>query len=147
MGEFTAAGGGRPGGVIVVDRRWRVVTIDADPELQDLLAASFAGDDRFQIVARYPSSTWAPVVCDLHPDAVLVGLGGSDLGGWEALPRLRHWLPGAAIVAYSTFPDPFTLLHLLAAGADGYLDQGCAREFPPAVAAMLDERFGDLCDR
>lgn len=117
-----------------------VVIVDADPDMRSLLEAMLDVDERFVLAAATSTDRdgVAAVEC-LLPDAVLVDLDTPRPDGLGVVQRLRRAAPAARIVAFSSFPDPVTLLEVLRRGADGYVDKATAwAELLPTVAALCE---------
>ena len=116
----------------------RVVVVDDDHDVQDLLEFMFEVDGRFQVVGRAGDGAEAlSLVEQLRPDAVVLDLQLPGMGGLTALPLIRRRAPATRIVVFSAFPDPYTLVDVLQLGADGYLDKGTTwQELVPTLAAL-----------
>ena len=118
---------------------WRVLVVDDDPDIHPLLEVMFEIDGRFEVVGHATDGGEAlALATTLRPDAVVLDLsmpGGMD--GWEALPRLRRLLPDARIVAFSVFPEPLTLVQVLTAGGDAYINKASAWELVPVLVQLL----------
>jgi two-component system nitrate/nitrite response regulator NarL len=75
----------------------------------------------------------------LEPHVILLDLHLPGMDGLEALPHLRR-ASRAAIVVFSSFPDPYTLFSVLRRGADAYVDKAMAwAELLPAMDAVCEE--------
>ena len=83
----------------------------------------------------------AAAVERLDADAVVVDVS-AGMDPWEALPRLRAALPRALIVVVSERPDPLTLLHVIEAGADCYLDRSAPGDVVRVLSELLAHRAG-----
>src|SRR5687768_12274245 len=91
-----------------------VLLIDDDEPIVDLVEILVGIDGGFRLEA---STRWAAqgvVLAEaLEPDVILLDLAMPGMDGIEALPHLRRAAPHAAIVVFSAFPDPVTLLSVL----------------------------------
>ena len=109
--------------------------------LEALLAADPGTEEVGRLEARRIAGAGTDAVERLRPDAVVVDVSvGMD--AWEALPQLRAALPRARIVAISERPDPLTLVHVIGAGADCYLDRSAPGDVVRVLAELLADRAG-----
>jgi DNA-binding NarL/FixJ family response regulator len=83
-----------------------------------MLSILLANDGGFLVVAAAVAMAAAA-----DPDLVLLDLEMPVMDGLTALPQLRKVAPRARIVVLSAYPDPFTLVDALRAGADLCLDK------------------------
>lgn len=122
-------------------RRHRVVLVDDDEDILDLLEAILNLQPNLEVVgeARHGDEAVA-TASRLQPDAVVLDLALAGLDGLGALPRLRLAAPDAKIVVYTSFADPLTLAAVLRSGADSYLDVSTTwSEIVPTLEALLVE--------
>ncbi len=122
----------------------RVVLVDADEEVRDLLEVLFQTHDGFQVVGHaFDGPTGVAVVAEAVPDVVVLELDLPSLDGLAAIPLMREAAPDCRIVVFSVLPDPYTLLEVLARGADAYVDKGHAwAELLPTISALMSARTG-----
>jgi DNA-binding NarL/FixJ family response regulator len=112
--------------------RPRVVVIDGDGDVRDLLEAMLGVADGLHLVAVAADvETGLARVAEAQPDVVVLDLDlpegeGEGGEGIPAVARLRAACPGSRIVVFSAFPDPLTLVEVLRRGADEYLDKARA---------------------
>lgn len=126
-------GGGR--------RPWQVLVVDDDPEAHLLIKTMMELDGGFEVVAGAATGATAPTLARIHqPDAVVLDLSMPDVDGWAALPELRREVPDAVIVAFSAYPDMMTLVNVLAAGADAYLNKASSWELIGILRQLLSDR-------
>lgn len=105
-------------------RPLRVLLVDDDVEVRDLLEVVLDGDDRFDVVGQAADGAEALRLAEsCRPDVVVIDLLMPGMDGFAALPHLRRVLPESRIVVVSAFPDPYTLLDAVKLGADGYIDK------------------------
>ncbi len=117
----------------------RIVAIDDDEDVRELLALLFALDDRFELVGMAGTGQEGiDLVCRLVPDAVVVDL---DLPGMDGMAVVDHVCGlelDIRVVVFSAFPDPFTLMDVLRHGAHGYLNKATAwSELLPLLAGLF----------
>jgi DNA-binding NarL/FixJ family response regulator len=120
--------------------RVRVVVVDDDEDIRTLIEVMIDHDSRFRMVGAAQDGVEAvSLVARLQPDAVILNVRLPGLDGIDALPLLRRRAPKAKMVAYSAFPDPWTLASVLQAGADSYLDvRATWSELLPTLEALLE---------
>ncbi len=105
----------------------RVLLVDDDADVRALVELILNEDGRFHVVAQAGDGQDALDLAGVHrPDVVVLDLQMPGMDGLAALPELRRTLPGARIVVFSAFPDPFTLIDVVQRGADGYIDKSRA---------------------
>lgn len=120
---------------------WRVLVVDDDPDVHALTEMMIALDDRFELGGSAHDGLAALASAERHqPDAVVLDLSMPDLDGWAALPRLRALLPQAGIVVFSAYPDPISLLQILSAGGDAYINKATSWELMPVLAEVMRDR-------
>ena len=119
----------------------RVVLVDADEEVRDLLDVLFQTHPGFRVVGHaFDGPTGVAVVTEASPDVVVLELELPSLDGLAAIPLMREAAPECRIVVFSVLPDPYTLLEVLARGADAYVDKGHAwAELLPTISALVAE--------
>jgi two-component system NarL family response regulator len=102
----------------------RVVVIDGDGDVRDLLEMMLEMADGFRLVhVAVDAERGVRQVAALQPDAVVYDLDLPDIDGIQAIARLRAASPRSRLIVISAFPDPMTLLEVLRQGADEYLDK------------------------
>lgn len=113
--------------------RLRIVLVDDDESLAELLRVSFELDERFEFVG------WArngregvKLVRETEPDAVLMDLHMPLLGGVAATRQIVEADPEACVIAFTASEDGAEHAAVLAAGAVAVL----AKPFDPV--AFLD---------
>ncbi len=114
-------------GQAAAERGPRVVVIDGDGDIRDLLEAMLDVAEEFRLVKVIADTELGvEAVRSLQPDAVVLDLDDPELEGMEMVIRLREVAPGTRIIVISAFPDPVTLIEALRHGADEYLDKARA---------------------
>lgn len=122
-------------------RPLRIVAIDDDENVRELLLLMFALDDRFDLVATAATGRdGIELVSRILPDAVVVDLDLPDLDGFAVVDHVRSLDLDTRIVVFSAFPDPFTLYEVLRRGAHAYLNKATAwAELLPMIAGLFHD--------
>jgi DNA-binding NarL/FixJ family response regulator len=104
--------------------RIRVLLVEDSEPLRRMLSILLANDGGFLVVGEADDGAAAvAMAAAADPDLVLLDLEMPVMDGLTALPQLRKVAPRARIVVLSAYPDPFTLVDALRAGADLCLDK------------------------
>lgn len=117
----------------------RVVLVDDDQDLLDLVSTLFEVDDRFDLVGTAISAAGGlALVRSSVPDVVVIDLEMPEVSGLVLLEQVRALALDVRTLVFSGFPDPFTLLDVLRRGADGYLDKAHAwSELLPTILTLF----------
>jgi DNA-binding NarL/FixJ family response regulator len=126
--------------VAVARARNRVVVVDDQPDMRDLVSLIIDDEDDFDVVGTAGDGAEAVrVVGELEPDLVVLDVAMPVMSGVEALKCLRLGSPDTRIVILTAHPrdtvDPAA--HRL---ADAYLDKAI-------VATDLVQRLRAVCER
>ena len=112
----------------------RVLIVDDHPLTRDALRGLLTASG-FDVVGEASTGVEAvELVGEPLPDLVLLDLGMPDMGGLEALPKLRQRAPGTEVVVLTAAADDASLLAAIRAGASGYLLKS---EPPERIASFL----------
>lgn len=99
----------------------RILLVDDHPLTREGLAALLAGHG-FEVVGQAGEGREAiDLARELQPDVILLDLSMPDLGGLEALPRLRAEAPQCEVVVLTASGEEDDLLAAIRGGAAGYL--------------------------
>jgi len=114
-----------------------VVIAEHDPDGAELLRTLFELDGRFAVVAVTTDlASTLTAVAELRPTALVLDLD-LDEEATTAVAAIHRASPESRVVVLSVFPDPCTLLDVLAQGAAGYLDATRSwSEMVPIVAEL-----------
>jgi DNA-binding NarL/FixJ family response regulator len=118
----------------------RVVVVDDQPDMRDLVTLILDDEDDFHVVGTAADGAEAVrVVGELHPDLVVLDVAMPVMSGIEALRCLRVGSPDTRIVILSAHPRDTVdaVAHRL---ADDYLDKAI-------VVTDLVERLRAVCQR
>jgi DNA-binding NarL/FixJ family response regulator len=126
--------------VAVPPSRNRVVVVDDQSDMRDLVALILEDEDDFDVVATAADGAEAVrLVGELHPDLVVLDVAMPVMSGVEALKCLRVGSPGTRVVILSAHP-PDTVDAVAHRLADDYLDKGI-------VVTDLVARLRAVCER
>jgi len=119
----------------------RVVIIDDDEDVRELLSLMFDLDDRFELVGTAGNGRDGIELIDrVVPEAVVVDLELGGVDGLAVVDHVRDVGLDMRVVVFSAFPDPFTLFEVLRHGAHGYLNKATAwSELLPMLAGLFHD--------
>ncbi len=127
----------RPGSA---SQRHRVVIVDDQHDMRDLVAVIIDDEPDFQVVGTASNGAEAiRVVEQLSPDLVVLDIAMPVMSGLDAMPKLRNIRPSARIVILSAQPRDSvddSVFNL----ADDYLDK-------TIIATDLVARLRAVCQR
>src|SRR3954453_12574615 len=118
----------------------RVFVCDHAPAFRDLLRMALESDGSLTVVGEAEDGAGLDALAEAAPDVVLLDLNMPQLGGLEALPRLRDLVPQARVVVLSSFSAEEKEAAALAAGADRYVDKRAS--FAAICEAVKDVSSG-----
>ena len=122
----------------------RIVLVDDDESIAELLRANFELDDRFELVGSVRNGLEGiRLVQAENPDAVLMDLHMPVLGGVEAIRRILEANPTACVIAFTASDDPADHAAARQAGAAGVL----RKPFDPAAFLDAFEEHARQCTR
>jgi DNA-binding NarL/FixJ family response regulator len=99
----------------------RVLVVDDDDHVRDLVKLELSMDDRFEVCAEAPNGLVAVEMAMLHtPDAVILDHMMPMLDGLAALRLICRALPQATVVVFSSATDPQAASRALALGAAAF---------------------------
>ena len=101
----------------------RVFVCDDAPAFRDLLRLALEQDGELAVVGEADDGAHLQDIATARPDVVLLDVSMPELGGLEALPRVRELAPAARVVVLSSFGAEEMGDAALSAGADRYLDK------------------------
>ena len=128
----------RPSGV--PRPRIRVVIVDDQPDMRDLVSIIVDDEPDFEVVALAADGAEAiRVVEELTPDLVVMDIAMPVMSGIEAMKRLRMTRPSARIVILSAHPRESVDASVRDV-ADDYLDK-------TIIATDLISRLRAVCQR
>ncbi len=117
-----------------------VLLVDDHPVVRRGLAAMLNGESWVTRLVEAGTVADALKLAVLErPDAAVVDLGLPDGDGVSLIRRLRHAVPGCAVLVLTMTQDDATVQACLAAGATGYLLKESAPDaLLPALRTVLD---------
>jgi DNA-binding NarL/FixJ family response regulator len=118
----------------------RLLIVDDHPIVRDGLRGVFEGDPDFEVVGEACNGAeGVDRALALAPDVVLMDLRMPEVGGVEAIRRLRDRAPEVRVLVLTTFDSDADVLPAVEAGATGYLLKDAPREeLVRAVRAARD---------
>jgi DNA-binding NarL/FixJ family response regulator len=107
----------------------RLLIADDHPVVRGGLRGMFAGDPGFEVIGEAGNGAEAVVLADaLQADVVLMDLRMPEMGGVEAIRRLRESAPMVRVLVLTTYDTDDDVLPAIEAGAIGYLLKDAPRE-------------------
>ena len=107
----------------------RLLIVDDHPVVRDGLRGLFADDPDFQVVGEAANGAEAVARVErLGADVVLMDLRMPEMGGVEAITRLRRTAPSVRVLVLTTYDTDSDVLPAIEAGATGYLLKDAPRE-------------------
>jgi DNA-binding NarL/FixJ family response regulator len=107
----------------------RILIIDDHPVVRDGLRGVFADDPDFAVVGEAATGVEAVARVErLGADVVLMDLRTPEMGGIEAIQRLRETAPAVRVLVLTTYDTDSDVLPAIEAGATGYLLKDAPRE-------------------
>lgn len=115
----------------------RVVVIEFDPKLRELLASLIDASSNYTTVSTYSECEEAlKHISDDFPDIVAMNIEFPGMKGQEAIGKIKKLLPQTNILIVADPLDEARVFNSLSAGADGYvLKNECVYHF----ISYLDE--------
>jgi DNA-binding NarL/FixJ family response regulator len=102
----------------------RVVLVEDQVAVRELLATVLRTDDQFEIVAECGDGQTACNVClELKPDLVILDVMLPGLNGVDVLRRFSRHLKNTRVLVFSGFQNPSLVRELLQAGAHGFVEK------------------------
>lgn len=119
----------------------KLLIVDDDQELVDLLADTFARDGRFDIKTANNGFDAGMLVKEFRPDMVILDIMLPDINGKEVCQRVRsdETLEQVKIICISGMVEQDKVADLRASGADDFMQK-------PFVVDKLVDRVCDLLD-
>lgn len=107
----------------------RLLIVDDHPIVRDGLRGVFDGEAGFEVVGEASDGLQGlRRAAELSPDVVLMDLRMPNLGGVEAIRRLRAEAPATRVLVLTTYDTESDVLPAIEAGATGYLLKDAPRE-------------------
>ena len=107
----------------------RLLIVDDHPVVRDGLAGMFAANKDFIVVGQAGNGVEALRLAGMRsPDVVLMDLRMPEMGGVEAIKRLRAIDPSIHVLVLTTYDTDTDVVAAIEAGATGYLLKDAPRE-------------------
>jgi len=111
------------------DRPIRLLIVDDHPVVRDGLRGIFAGAPEFEVVGEAGNGREAVELAEgLRADVVLMDLRMPEMGGVEAIRKVRETVPAVSVLVLTTYDTDDDVLLAIEAGAIGYLLKDAPRE-------------------
>ena len=111
------------------DQPIRLLIVDDHPVVRGGLCGMLAGHPDFEVIGEAGNGAEAIArAVALHADVVLMDLRMPEMGGVEAIRRLRESAPAAHVLVLTTYDTDDDVLPAIEAGATGYLLKDAPRE-------------------
>jgi CheY-like chemotaxis protein len=122
----------------------RIVLVDDDESIAELLCANFELDERFELVGSARNGLEGiRLVQAENPDVVLMDLNMPVLGGVDATCRILEANPSACVIAFTASDDPAEHAAARRAGAAAVL----RKPFDPVAFLDAFEEHARQCSR
>lgn len=120
------------------ERTIRVMTVDDHPALRDGIAMIIEHEPDMTLVAEAANGAEAfATFQQARPDITLMDLQMPEMGGIEAITRIRKVAPAARIIVLTTYEGDAQAVRALKAGASSYLIKSALRrELLDAIRAV-----------
>jgi len=141
------------------DDRIRILSVDDHPMLREGIAAVLAGEDDMVLVAEASNGREAVEQFRAYrPDVTLMDVQMPEVGGIDAILKIREEFPDARIIVLTTYSGDAQAARAFRAGAAGYLLKNMVRKelidtirlvhtgkrrIPPEIAVELAEHHMD----
>jgi DNA-binding NarL/FixJ family response regulator len=113
----------------IAEQPIRVLVVDDHPLLREGLTATIRKQPDLDVVGEAIDGVGAiEQFQSLSPDVTLMDIQMPQMGGIEAIEKIREIDPRAAIVVLTTYAGDSQAMRALKAGASGYLLKSCIRK-------------------
>ena len=117
----------------------RVLVVDDEPDILDLMTIWLEDDPRCKAVERATSLAQASAVAATScPDVILLDFRLGSENSASVLPRLRYVCPDARILIHTASRAEAEAAQVLSLGADAILEKATV-----SIAAVVDAVLGD----
>jgi PAS domain S-box-containing protein len=119
--------------------RCRILLVDDNPDIRDLLRAQLEPLGRYDIVGEAGDGQAAiDAAAELRPDVVLLDLAMPRMDGLQALPQILEAVPGVRVIVLSGFDADSMAPKALSAGAARYVEKGLRMNLPEVIEGVLN---------
>lgn len=119
----------------------RVVVVEDDDELRELLRKRVERADRMKVTATFPSGdVFLSQLHTIEADVVLMDINMPGRNGIECVREAKRSHPGTQFLMLTIFENPVYIFEALCAGATGYLIKSTPAE--ELIGAIRDIHLG-----
>jgi DNA-binding NarL/FixJ family response regulator len=119
-----------------------VAIVDEDPDLISLVRDVAKGGHFDALEAFDSSSAVLERLPRSKPDVMLIDIRSPKMRAFESMQRLKTLLPDLAIVAMTSYPDTYSFIRALMAGAGGFLEKPFTPdELTAAITDAVNGKF------
>jgi DNA-binding NarL/FixJ family response regulator len=120
----------------------KILLVDDHQMLRDGMRALLEKEPGFRIIGDADNGRTAiQMARDLNPDVVVMDIGLQGLNGIEATRQILDASPRVKVIALSMHSDKRYVIHMIKAGASGYLLKNCASdELVQAIRAVMSNQ-------
>jgi response regulator RpfG family c-di-GMP phosphodiesterase len=121
----------------------RVLVVDDDRDVREVVCAALHGDERVEVVGRAHDGDEAVVLArDLEPAVVVMDVNMPGTDGIAATEAIVGLDPKVRVVALTGSVDPETITRMILAGAVGYAVKGSdPKQLAGVVVAAAHEQY------
>lgn len=118
--------------------RARVVIVEDEPDVRELIRVRLGIDDRFEVVGEGADAASAvAAVQTTQPDVVVLDLGVPGAVGTDLVPMILQARPSAKVAVFSGLPVELVRAEALARGASSYVLKGDVENLVDALDVLV----------
>ncbi|HXM69134.1 MAG TPA: response regulator transcription factor [Candidatus Acidoferrum sp.] len=101
----------------------RILVVDDNRLVRSGVAHLLSSESGWEVFEAGDGESAIQMACQLVPDVILLDVSMPGLSGLETATRLRQQVPNVKILMLSQHDAALLLPHVLAAGAQGFVDK------------------------
>lgn len=123
-----------------MSQRVRVVVVEDDEEIRDLVRRILSDDPTIQFVRSFPTGdAFLQAFAPDSVDVVIMDINMPGTGGIECVAQAKPKAPRVQYIMSTVFENPNYIFQALCAGATGYLLKSLsAQELVPAIHGVME---------